>query len=165
MDSDAPKTLIEHFSLLEDPRDPSKHRHQLIDIVVIAIAAVLCGADNLTSIEAFGKAKIEWFRRFLELPNGIPSHDTFGRVFSLLEPTAFQACFRAWIESVRTHYDQEVVAVDGKALRRSHNRQAGLGPLHMVSAWATRNGLVLGQRATDAKSNEIARPFPSGSRC
>lgn len=155
MDSDAPKTLIEHFSILEDPRDPSKCRHKLIEIVVIAIAAVLCGADNLTSIEAFGKAKIAWFRRFLELENGIPSHDTFGRVFALLEPTAFQACFRAWIDAVRTLYEDEVIAVDGKALRRTHNRKAGLGPLHMVSAWATRNGLVLGQRATDAKSNEI----------
>ncbi len=95
MDSDAPKTLIEHFSILEDPRDPSKCRHQLIEIIVVAIAAVLCGADNLTSIEAFGKAKVEWFRRFLGLENGIPSHDTFGRVFALLEPTAFQACFLA----------------------------------------------------------------------
>ena len=155
MDSDAPKTLIEHFSILEDPRDPSKCRHKLIEIVVIAIAAVLCGADNLTSIEAFGKAKIAWFRRFLELENGIPSHDTFGRVFALLEPTAFQACFRAWIDAVRTLYEDEVIAVDGKALRRTHDRKAGLGALHMVSAWATRNGLVLGQRATDAKSNEI----------
>jgi predicted transposase YbfD/YdcC len=155
MDSDAPKTLIEHFSVLEDPRDPSKCRHKLIDIVAIAIAGVLCGADDLTSIEAFGKAKIEWFQRFLELENGIPSHDTFGRVFALLAPKAFQACFRAWIESVRTLCEEEVVAIDGKALRRSHNRKAGLGPLHIVSAWATRNGLVLGQQATDAKSNEI----------
>ena len=126
MDSDAPKTLIEHFAILEDPRDPSKCRHKLIEIIVIAIAAVLCGADNLTSIEAFGKAKIEWFRRFLELENGIPSHDTFGRVFALLEPTAFQACFRAWIDAVRTLYEDEVIAIDGKALRRSHNRKVGL---------------------------------------
>jgi predicted transposase YbfD/YdcC len=155
MDSNEPETLIEHFSILEDPRDPSKCRHKLIDIVVVAVAAVLCGADDLTSIEGFGKAKIEWFRRFLDLENGIPSHDTFGRVFALLSPKAFQACFRGWIESVRTLYEDEVIAIDGKTLRRSHDRKAGLGPLHMVSAWATRSGLVLGQQATAAKSNEI----------
>jgi predicted transposase YbfD/YdcC len=113
-------------------------------MIVIAIAAVLCGANDLAGIEAFGKAKIEWFRRFLELENGIPSHDTFGRVFALLAPKTFQACFRGWIESVRTVYDEEVIAIDGKTLRRSHDPKAGLGPLHMVSAWATRNGLVLG---------------------
>ena len=147
MDSDEPTTLIEHFSILEDPRDPSKCRHQLIDMVVIAIAAVLCGANDL--------ANIEWFRRFLDLDNGIPSHDTFGRVFALLSPKAFQACFRSWIDSVRNIYEEEVIAIDGKTLRRSHDRKGGLGPLHIVSAWATRNGLVLGQQATDAKSNEI----------
>lgn len=155
MDSDEPTTLIEHFSILEDPRDPSKCRHQLIDMVVIAIAAVLCGANDLANIEAFGKAKIEWFRRFLDLDNGIPSHDTFGRVFALLSPKAFQTCFRSWIDSVRNIYEEEVIAIDGKTLRRSHDRKGGLGPLHIVSAWATRNGLVLGQQATDAKSNEI----------
>ena len=155
MDSDAPSTLIEHFSVLEDPRDASKCQHKLIDVIVIAIAAVLCGADDLANIEAFGKAKIDWFRRFLALENGIPSHDTFGRVFALLSPKAFQASFRAWIESVRTVYEEEVIAIDGKTLRRSHDRKAGLGPLHIVSAWATRNGLVLGQQATEAKSNEI----------
>jgi predicted transposase YbfD/YdcC len=155
MNSDAPTTLVEHFSILEDPRDPSKCRHKLIDIVVIAVAAVLCGANDLANIEAFGKAKIAWFQRFLALENGIPSHDTFGRVFALLSAQAFQACLRGWIESVRTVYEDEVIAIDGKSLRRSHDRKAGLGPLHMVSAWATRNGLVLGQQATQAKSNEI----------
>ncbi len=155
MDSDEPTTLVDHFSILEDPRDPSKCRHQLIDLVVIAIAAVLCGANDLANIEAFGKAKIKWFRRFLDLENGIPSHDTFGRVFALLSPKAFQACFRGWIASVRSVYADEVIAIDGKTLRRSHDRKGGLGPLHIVSAWATRNGLVLGQQATDAKSNEI----------
>jgi hypothetical protein len=117
MDSDKRNTLIEHFSILEDPRDPSKCRHKLIDIVVIAVAAVLCGADNLTSIEGFGKAKIEWFRRFLALDNGIPSYDTFGRVFALLSPKAFQVCFRGWIESVRTVYDNEVIAIEGVRLK------------------------------------------------
>ncbi len=150
-----PKTLQESFSPLEDGRNENKCLHKLNDIVILAIAAVLCGADDLTSIEAFGKAKIDWFKRYLELENGIPSHDTFGRVFSLLSPKAFQACFRDWIESLRTVYEEEIIAVDGKSLRRSHDRKAGLGPLHVVSAWAVKNRLVLGQTATDAKSNEI----------
>ena len=101
MDSDAPKTLIEHFSLLEDTRDPKRRRHLLIDIVIIAITAVLCGADGWTEIEEFGKSNEEWFRKFLELDNGIPSHDTFGRVFALLSPAAFQERFSAWVDSVR----------------------------------------------------------------
>ena len=134
MGSDAPTTLVEHFSILEDTRDPSKCRNKLIDMIVIAIAAVLCGADDLANIEAFGKAKIDWFRRFLELENGIPSHDTFGRVFAMLSPKAFQASFRAWVESVRAVYEDEVIASDGKTLRRSHDRKAGLGPLRIVSA-------------------------------
>jgi len=155
MNSNAPMTLMEVFSGLKDVRDERKCRHKLMDIVIIAIAAVICGADDLTGIEAFGKAKIEWFKRFLELENGIPSHDTFGRVLSLLSPKAFQACFRDWVESVRTAYEEEIIAVDGKTLRRSHDRKAGLGPLHVVSAWAVQNRIVLGQTATDAKSNEI----------
>ncbi len=156
MDSDAPNTLIEHFSLLEDTRDPKRRRHLLIDIVIIAITAVLCGADGWTEIEEFGKSNEEWFRKFLELDNGIPSHDTFGRVFALLSPATFQERFSAWVESVREVYEgEEIVAVDGKSLRRSHNRKRGQGPLHMVSAWAVNSRIVLGQRATEAKSNEI----------
>jgi predicted transposase YbfD/YdcC len=156
MDSDAPNTLIEHFSILEDTRDPSRRRHLLIDILIIAITAVLCGADTWTEIEEFGKSNEEWFRKFLKLDNGIPSHDTFGRVFSLLSPAAFQERFSAWIESVREAYEgEEIVAIDGKSLRRSHDRKRGRGPLHMVSAWAVNNRVVLGQRATEAKSNEI----------
>lgn len=155
MNCSAPLTLMEIFSDLKDDRDPSKCRHKLLDILILAIAAVLCGADDLTGIEAFGKAKIEWFKRFLELENGIPSHDTFGRVLALLSPKAFQACFREWVESLRSVYEGEIIAVDGKTLRRSHDRKAGLGPLHVVSAWAVENRLVLGQTATEAKSNEI----------
>lgn len=156
MDSDAPNTLIEHFSVLEDTRDPSKRRYLLIEILIIAITAVLCGADGWTEIEEFGKSNEAWLRKFLELNNGIPSHDTFGRVFSLLSPGAFQKRFSAWIESVRKVYDgEEIVAIDGKSLRRSHDRKRGQGPLHMVSAWAVNNRVVLGQRATEAKSNEI----------
>ena len=148
-------SLIGHFSGLEDPRDGTKRRHKLIDMIAIAVAGVICGADDWVSIAAFGRAKAHWLGRFLELDNGIPSHDTFGRVFSLLAPEAFETCFRAWVESVRQVLPEEVIAIDGKTLRRSHDRAAGLAPLHLVSAWATANRVVLGQVATDAKSNEI----------
>ena len=148
-------SLIGHFANLEDPRDASKARHKLLDMVAIAIAGVMCGADDWVSIASFARAKEGWFRRYLELPNGIPSHDTLGRVFSLLAPGTFETCFRAWIDSIRAHLPDEVVAIDGKSVRRSHDRAAGLGPLHMVSAWASDHGIVLGQIATAAKSNEI----------
>jgi predicted transposase YbfD/YdcC len=122
---------------------------------VIAIAATLGGADGWVDIAQFGRAKEAWFRRFLDLPNGIPSHDTFGRVFSLLAPAAFEACFRAWVASIRTVIPGEIIAIDGKTLRRSHDRGKGVAALHLVSAWATAKRVVLGQVATDAKSNEI----------
>jgi predicted transposase YbfD/YdcC len=127
-----------------------------VEIVIIAIVAVICGADGWTEIEEFGKSNEEWFRKFLKLENGIPAHDTFGRVFSLIAPAAFQECFSAWIGSLReADALEEIVAIDGKSLRRSHDRKRGQGPLHMVSAWAVNNRVVLGQRATEAKSNEI----------
>jgi predicted transposase YbfD/YdcC len=150
-----PTTLVEHFSELEDPREAGKRRHKLIDIVVFAVAAVICWAEAWTSTEEFGRAKEAWLRQFLELPHGIPSHDTFGRVFVLLSPRAFGAVLRRCVDSVREVYEQEAVAIDGKTLRRSHDRKRGRSPLHMVSAWATQNRLVLAQRATDKKSNEI----------
>ncbi|MBK1733650.1 ISAs1 family transposase [Thiococcus pfennigii] len=152
---DSDRSLIKHFSHLEDPRDGTKARHKLLDMIAIAVAAVICGADDWVSIAGFARAKEAWLRQFLELPNGIPSHDTFGRVFSLLAPQAFEECFRAWVNTVRQSIPEEVVAIDGKSVRRSHNRGAGLGPLHMVSAWAVANRVVLGQVATEAKSNEI----------
>ena len=156
MVGEGPVSLKSHFSILKDTRDPIRRRHLLIDILMIAIAAVLCGADGWTEIEEFGKSNEAWFRKFLALDNGIPSHDTFGRVFSLLQPTVFEERFRAWIESVREVYEgEEIVAIDGKTLRRSHDRKRAKGPLHMVSAWAVNNRVVLGQRATEAKSNEI----------
>lgn len=148
-------TLIDHFSVIEDSRDEQKRRHLLLDAIVISIAAVLCGADAWTEIEEFGKAKEAWFRRFLKLPHGIPSHDTLGRLFAVVSPEAFEASFREWVASVREVCGEDVIAIDGKSLRRSHNRKKGLGPLHMVSAWSTANGLVLAQQATEAKSNEI----------
>ncbi len=149
------RSLAGHFARLEDPRDALRRRHKLIDMIVIAIAAVLCGADGWVAIAAFGRAKESWLRQFLELPNGIPSHDTFGRVFSVVAPAAFEACFRAWVEAIRAVIPGEVIALDGKTLRRSHDRAAGLGALHLVSAWASVNRVVLGQVATEAKSNEI----------
>jgi len=152
-DSDC--SLTKHFGQLADPRDSTKARHKLLDMIAISVAAVICGADDWVSIAAFARAKEGWLRKFLELPNGIPAHDTFGRVFSLLAPEAFEQCFRDWVSAVRQAVPEEVVAIDGKSVRRSHNRGAGLGPLHVVSAWATENRLVLGQVATEAKSNEI----------
>lgn len=149
------RSLIGHFSVIEDPRDPLKSRHKLIDMLVIAVAAVICGADTWVSVAQFGRAKEAWLRTFLDLPNGIAAHDTFGRVFSLLDPKALEECFRAWVASIRQVLPEEIVAIDGKSLRRSHDRAAGLGPLHMVSAWAVASRVVLGQVATDAKSNEI----------
>jgi predicted transposase YbfD/YdcC len=149
-----PSSLLEHFSLLSDPRMEGKRRHKLEDIVTIAVTAMLCGADEWTAMEEFGRAKEAWLRQFLELPNGIPSHDTFGRVFALLDTEAFQSCFVAWTRSLVGDIEG-VIAIDGKTLRRSHERGAGRGAIHMVSAFARENGMVLGQVKTEEKSNEI----------
>jgi hypothetical protein len=123
--------------------------------MVISIAAVLAGADGWKDIELFGRAKEQWLRQFLTLPCGIPSHDTFGRVFSLIDPQSFETCFRQWVATICELIPGEIVAIDGKTLRRSHDRADGLDALHLVSAWATANRVVLGQVATEAKSNEI----------
>jgi predicted transposase YbfD/YdcC len=116
---------------------------------------VICGADSWVEIEEFGKAKIDWFRTFLELPNGIPSHDTFGRVFAVLDPDQFRRGFVSWIQAISRITDGEIVAFDGKTLRRSHDNSLGKAAIHMVSAWASTNRLVLGQLKVDEKSNEI----------
>jgi predicted transposase YbfD/YdcC len=126
-----------------------------VEIVTIALCGVICGADDWVAIEAFGQEKAAWLRTFLTLPGGIPSHDTFGRVFARLDPDEFRQCFLAWVRAVVGEVGTQVVAVDGKTLRGSHDRPAGKESLHLVSAWATASGLVLGQVATDAKSNEI----------
>ena len=152
---DVPLSIVERFAALEDPRTGNAKRHELLDIIVIALCAVICGADNSVEIEEFGKAREEWFRRFLELPNGIPAHDTFGRVFALLDPEQFAACFTDWVRSVSELSPGEVVAIDGKTLRGCHDRAQGRGALHMVSAWASENRMVLGQTRTEAHSNEI----------
>jgi predicted transposase YbfD/YdcC len=151
-----PKPLIlECFSGLTDPRLDRKKWHLLEDIVIIAICGVLSGADDWVGIVSFGRERYAWLKSFLLLPNGIPSHDTFGRVFSLISPDEFEACFMQWISLIRFKSPGEIVAIDGKTLRRSHDEKNGKSALHMVSAWASENALVLGQRKTDSKSNEI----------
>jgi predicted transposase YbfD/YdcC len=146
--------LIFHFSDLEDPRNDNR-RHLLLDIIVIAICAAICGADTWTDVELFGQSKEQWFRKFLELPHGIPSHDTFGRVFALIDPEQFQACFRDWIAAVEERTEGEIIALDGKQLRRSHDQAEGKKAIYMVSAGASENSLVLGQQKVDDRSNEI----------
>jgi len=150
-----PATIAEHFGSLEDPRVERTKHHQLLDILIIAICAVVCGADDWVAVESFGQARREWLETFLPLEGGIPSHDTFGRVFARLNPDAFRACFRSWIQAVFTQTRGQVVALDGKTLRRSHDNARGKAAIHMVSAWATENTLVLGQLKVEDKSNEI----------
>jgi predicted transposase YbfD/YdcC len=147
--------LLEHFANLPDPRIARHRWHKLSDILVIAVCAVLCGAESFPAIEDFGHEREDWLKQFLELPEGIPSHDTFNRVFRLLDPVQFQACFLSWMQAVAAATAGEVVAIDGKALRRSFDKGTTKRAIHMVSAWATANGVVLGQRKVDAKSNEI----------
>ncbi len=130
-------------------------RHKLIDILTIAICAVICGADSWVAIETYGCAKSEWLKTFLELPNGIPSHDTFARVFAQLNPQQFQSCFLNWMKSIQKITEGEVVAIDGKTLRSSYDSSSDQSAIVMVSAWATTNKLVLGQVKVDEKSNEI----------
>jgi predicted transposase YbfD/YdcC len=147
-------TITEYFAGLEDPRRFNR-RHKLLDILVIAICGALCGADGWEEIELFGESKEEWLRRFLELPHGIPSDDTYRRVFAALDVEQFENCFMDWIEAVEGLTAGQVVAGDGKTLRRSHDRSADKKALQMVSLWASENGVVLGQRKVDDESNEI----------
>ncbi len=156
METQAPQSLIEHFSVIDDPRIDRSKLHKLIDILVIAICATICGAEGWEDFELFGNCKLDWFTSFLELQNGIPSHDTFRRVFARLDPTQFQQAFLDWVRSVTKVTKGEVVAIDGKQLRRSQDRAAGKSAIQMVSAWAEENRLVLGQVRVDEKSNEIA---------
>jgi predicted transposase YbfD/YdcC len=150
-----PPTIVDHFSTLTDPRIDLKTKHKLIDIIVITVCGTICGADTWTEIETYGNLKRKWLEGFLELPNGIPSHDTFGRVFSLISPEEFQFCFLHWVQSVFTVTDGQIVAIDGKTLRRSYDRTNNKSAIHMVSAWASKNGITLGQVKTEEKSNEI----------
>jgi len=148
-------SLHEYFNDLPDPRINRHKRHELTDILIIAICATICGADGWVPIQQFGQSKIEWFKTFLVLPNGIPSHDTFGRVFATLDPVAFEKCFANWVKSLREDNVNDLIAIDGKTLRRSFDHASGKTALHLVSAWAADCRLTLGQIATEQKSNEI----------
>jgi predicted transposase YbfD/YdcC len=147
-------SLESFFERIEDHRHHNK-LHKLIDVILIAICAVVAGADTYEQIENFGKKRKRWLSKFLELPYGIPSHDTFGRIFERMNPNEFQNCFKLWIESVTDRTKGQVIAIDGKTLRRSHDQSSDKKAIHMVSAWACSNQVVLGQLKTAEKSNEI----------
>jgi predicted transposase YbfD/YdcC len=148
------KTIESFFSKMEDHRRHNK-LHKLIDVIVIAICGVVAGADTYEQIENFGKKRKRWLSKFLELPRGIPSHDTIGRIFERMNPDEFQNCFKVWIESVTDLTKGQVIAIDGKTLRRSHDRSSDKKAIHMISAWAASNRTILGQLKTKEKSNEI----------
>lgn len=155
MTGEDPISLMVSFQDLPDPRVEGRCDHKLIDIIVITVCAVIVGAENWVDVESFGHAKQAWLTTFLDLPNGIPSHDTFGRFFAALDAEAFQTAFMRWVEGVFRVSRGQVVAIDGKTVRRSHDRRLGKEAIHMVNAWATSNGIALGQWKTEAKSNEI----------
>ena len=152
---DARELFAPFFENLTDPRIARTQRHSLLEIIILAVCATLGNANGWVDIERFGKAKIDFFRSFLELPNGIPSHDTFGRIFARLDPAALMACIQQWLDALGKAVAGEVVAIDGKTLRGSFDKAAAKNPLHLVSAWACDARLTLGQVAVDAKSNEI----------
>ena len=147
-------SIDDHFSGITEPRDSNK-RHNLLDIITISLCAVICGCDGFEQIEEFGNTKHDWFKTILELPHGIPSHDTLGRVFAAMDPVEFQEAFMSWMRAIQSVTLGEVVAIDGKTLRRSHDKDANKKSIHMVSAWASHNRMVLGQMKTEEKSNEI----------
>ena len=145
--------IIGCFKDLPDPRSPINRLHLLVDVIVISICGVVAGGDGPAAIEEWAQAQKVWLKKHLRLPNGIPSHDTIGRVLDALKPEAFQECFLAWLQSLNDsggedRSEETHIAIDGKTLRRSHDRRRGLKPLHLVSAWATQQGITLGQLAT-----------------
>jgi predicted transposase YbfD/YdcC len=147
--------FIEHFSILPDPRVDRTKKHNLIDILFIGVSTTICGGEGFTDMEDFATAKEDWLRKYLELPGGIPSHDTFRRVFSVIDPDAFQTCFARWTQTLHEATNGEVIALDGKTIRHSFDTASGQPALHIVSAWASENGLALGHVKVDDKSNEI----------
>jgi predicted transposase YbfD/YdcC len=147
--------LIEYFGDLPDPRVRGRTDYPLIEIVFLCISAIVSGFDGWEAIEDFGHAKLDWLRKYLPYENGIPRHDTVARVMSCLSPKALQSCFVSWVQSIAKITDGEIVAIDGKQARRSYDKKNRKAAIHMVSAWACQNGVVLGQQKTDTKSNEI----------
>ena len=147
--------LTQHFAQLEDPRVERTRLHHLLDIVAIAICAVIAGAESWDDMALFGEAKQAWFATFLDLPNGIPSHDTFNRVFAALDPDQFRAGFVSWVQAVLPTVPPQVIALDGKTVRGSEDRYQGKAAIHMVSAWASASRLVLAQVKGEDQSNEI----------
>jgi predicted transposase YbfD/YdcC len=154
MDRPTGTALLDHFATLEDPRQVAKVLYPLPEILLLLLCATLAGADDVAEIEVWGEENLAFLRRFLPCEHGVPSHDTLGEVIATLDPEAFKACFAAWVEGLR-EAEPDVVAVDGKTSRRTHARGKGREPLHLVSAWAARQRLVLGQEAVAGKSNEI----------
>ena len=155
MSTTKPVSIRQCFAEVPDPRREHMRLHNLWDIFAITILAVIAGADSWVEVSNYGLSKLDWLRSFLELPHGIPSHDTFNRVFALLNPTAFQEGFLNWVQSIAQNTLGRLVAIDGKTARHSFDKAAGKGALHLVSAWASENRLLLGQQAVDSKSNEI----------
>ena len=149
------KTFRQHFSVIKDPRLSRKKLHDLQEIIITAVVSVICGCDNFSEIQEFAEERIDWFKKFLELENGIPSHDTYCRVFSILAPREMELAFISWMKSITELSKGEVVALDGKAIRGSLERKSNKKAIHIVSAWASENGVSLGQVKTSEKSNEI----------
>lgn len=149
------ESIEKHFGDIPDKRVVNRSSHKLVDIIAIAIMGILWVASGWVGIETYGKAKEEWLKTFLELPNGIPSHDTFGRVFSKLDPEVLEQNFQAWIKLIAKGLGLEVVAIDGKNIKGSYDRERRIKSLTMVSAWSSSHRLVLGQVAVKQKSNEI----------
>lgn len=147
--------FINYFGIIKDTRQQAKVRHKLIDILFIAVAATIANSGDWQEMEIFAKKKEEWFRKFLELPNGIPSHDTIERVFRWIDPKQFEKCFVHWINEISKLSARSVVAIDGKTMRGAFDTDDKKSPIHIVSAWASENGMVIGQVKTDEKSNEI----------
>jgi len=155
MDAKAPSGLLRVFGRVEDPRVNRTKMHTLIDILVTTLCAVVCGADSWTEVELYGKSKLDWLKTFLDLPNGIPSHDTYGRVFGLIDPDQLEQCFMEFMSGLAQATGGGLIALDGKTVRNSFDTANDKAAIHMVSAWCETNSVVLGQLATEAKSNEI----------
>ena len=149
------ETLEQYFVAVQNPRSSGKVEHRLVEVLVIAVRAVIAYAKTWDDITLYSRSKLAWLRTFLELANGISSYDTFRRVFMLIDLDAFEAGFTKWIGSLTAGFEREVVAIDGKTVRRSLDRGREQSPLHMVSAWPSEQGLVMGQQCVDGKSNEI----------